>query len=100
MQAKWSQSAGCHRFALIDNMQVKNKVIRLGTVGERFVYEGNKVSACLLTHSTDSGKHVWLSMEQNLRTLSTRLEKLEERFAFGEDRREIFEKVGGKKSNL
>ena len=32
----------------------------------------------------DSGKQDRLSMEQNLRTLNTRLEKLEERFAFGE----------------
>lgn len=44
----------------------------------------------------DSGKDDRLSMEQNLRTLNTKLGKLEERFAFGEIDREIFEKVGGK----
>ena len=35
-------------------------------------------------------------MQQSLNTLNARLEKLEERFAFGEIDREIFEKVGGK----
>ena len=45
---------------------------------------------------TDSGKQDRLSMEQNVRTLNAKLEKLEERFAFGEIDREVFEKVGGK----
>lgn len=44
----------------------------------------------------DSGKEDRLSMEQNLHTMNTKLEKLEERFAFGEIDLEIFEKVGGK----
>jgi hypothetical protein len=35
-------------------------------------------------------------MERNLHTLDTKLETLEERFAFGEIDWEIFEKVGGK----
>ena len=35
-------------------------------------------------------------MQQSLSTLNAKLEKLEERFAFGEIDREIFEKVGGK----
>ncbi len=44
----------------------------------------------------DSGKEDRLSMAQNLHTLNTKLEKLEDRFAFGEIDRDIFEKVGGK----
>lgn len=44
----------------------------------------------------DSGKEDRLSMQQSLSTLNTKLEKLEERFAFGEIDREIFEKVAGK----
>jgi hypothetical protein len=35
-------------------------------------------------------------MEQSLHRLNPNLEKLENRFAFGEIDREIFEKVGGK----
>ena len=35
-------------------------------------------------------------MQQSLRTLNAKLEKLEERFAFGAIDREIFEKVGSK----
>jgi hypothetical protein len=65
-------------------------------VADRFVYEGNKVSVRLLTHPTDSGKKDWLSMQQSLNTLNAKLEKLEERFTFGEIDREIFVKVGGK----
>jgi site-specific DNA recombinase len=44
----------------------------------------------------DSGKEDRLSMQQSLSTRNAKLEKLEERFAFGEIDREIFEKVGGK----
>jgi site-specific DNA recombinase len=44
----------------------------------------------------DSGKEDQLSMQQSLNTLNAKLEKLEERFAFGEIDREIFEKVGSK----
>ena len=44
----------------------------------------------------DSGKDDRLSMQQRLTTLNAKVEKLEERFAFGEIDREIFEKVGGK----
>jgi len=44
----------------------------------------------------DSGKEDRLSVHENLHTLNTKLERLEERFAFGEIDREIFEKVGGK----
>jgi len=35
-------------------------------------------------------------MRQSPSTLQAKLEKLEERFAFGEINRKIFEKVGGK----
>ncbi|MEO5601774.1 MAG: recombinase family protein [Cyclobacteriaceae bacterium] len=44
----------------------------------------------------DSCKEDRLSMQQSLSTLNAKLEKLEERFAFGEIDREIFGKVGGK----
>lgn len=44
----------------------------------------------------DSGKEDRFSLQQSLSMLNAKLEKLEERFAFGEIDREIFEKVGGK----
>jgi site-specific DNA recombinase len=44
----------------------------------------------------DNGQEDRVAMERNLRALNTKLETLEERFAFGEIDREIFEKVGSK----
>jgi site-specific DNA recombinase len=45
---------------------------------------------------TDSGKEDRVAIERNLLALNTKLEILEERFAFGQIDRDIFEKVGGK----
>lgn len=44
----------------------------------------------------DSGKENKANLEQNLRSLNAKLEKLEERFAYGEIDGEIFGKVSGK----
>jgi site-specific DNA recombinase len=44
----------------------------------------------------DSGKEDRVTIERNLHALNTKFETLEERFAFGEIDRDIFEKVGGR----
>jgi site-specific DNA recombinase len=44
----------------------------------------------------ESGKDDRVIMERNLHALNIKLDALEERFAFGEIDRDIFEKVGGK----
>ena len=44
----------------------------------------------------DSDKENRLTMQQSVSALNAKVEKLEERFAFGEIDRKTFEKVGGK----
>jgi site-specific DNA recombinase len=44
----------------------------------------------------DSGKEIKTSLQRNLSDLTVKLERLEERFAYGEIDREIFDKIAGK----